>query len=95
MLVMRYFPALSAAGPSCCTPPPRDQNRAAAQPGDGLHIVRDEQNGASVLTDILHLVQALALEGHVTHRQHLVDDQDLRLQMAATGKARRTYMPLE
>ncbi len=39
-----------------------------------------------LLCDILHLAQALLLELDVADRQHLVDDQDLRLQVRRDGE---------
>ena len=35
---------------------------------------------------VLHLAEALLLEGGVADRQHLVDDQDLRLEVRGHGE---------
>ena len=36
--------------------------------------------------DLAHLAEALALEGRVADREHLVDDQDLRLEVRGDGE---------
>ena len=41
----------------------------------------DEHDRAPVLGDLLHLAEALALEVGVADREHLVDEQDLRLEV--------------
>ena len=43
--------------------------------------MRDEKNRAALLTDLVHLVEALLLEGGIADRQHLVHHQNLRLEM--------------
>jgi hypothetical protein len=41
------------------------------------------------------LLEALLLEARVADGQHLVDDQDLGLELQRDENARRRYMPLE
>ena len=41
---------------------------------------------SALLGDIVHLSQALLLEGGVADRQHLVDQQDLRLEVGGDGE---------
>ena len=48
---------------------------------DRGHVVADEEHGPTVLGDRAHLAEALLLERDVADRQHLVDDQDLRLEV--------------
>ena len=36
--------------------------------------------------DLVHLAQRLALEGGVADREHLVDEQDLRLEVGGDGE---------
>jgi hypothetical protein len=43
--------------------------------------VADEDDRPPDGRDLVHLAEALALEGEVAHRQHLVDEEDLRLEM--------------
>ena len=38
------------------------------------------------LGDVAHLAEALLLEGDVADRQHLVDEQDLRLEVGGDGE---------
>ena len=45
------------------------------------HVVADEQHRAPLLGHVAHLAQAFALELGVADRQHLVHDQDFRLQV--------------
>ena len=40
-----------------------------------------EEHGAAAASDFAHLAEALFLELRVADRQHLVDDQDLRLKV--------------
>jgi hypothetical protein len=42
-----------------------------------------------------HAVEALALERLVADGEHLVDEQDVGVDVDATAKPRRTYMPDE
>src|SRR5205823_4237841 len=48
---------------------------------DRRHVVADEQHRPSLAADLAHLPEALPLESGVSDREHLVDDQDVRLQM--------------
>jgi hypothetical protein len=49
---------------------------------DAEHVVRDEQDRRLALLQVLHEVDALALEGQIADRQHLVQQQDVRLQVS-------------
>ena len=71
------------------------QQRRGAEAGERLQLVADEQDGPAAAGHVVHLAQALLLEGHVADRQHLVHDQDLRVEVGRHAKASRTYMPLE
>ena len=51
------------------------------QPKDRAHVVADEDDGAALSCHVLHLAQALLLELGVAHRQHLIHEQNLRLQV--------------
>ena len=66
--------------------PVLEPHRVFAQLRDRRHIVADEQDGAAVFRDIAHLADALLLEPDVTDREHLVHDQDLRLQVGGHGE---------
>ena len=55
--------------------------RSLAQAGYCRHIVGNEKDSSSLLPSILHLVQALLLEIHVTHGQDLIDNDNVRLHM--------------
>ena len=71
------------------------QDRTIAQRLDRLQIVADKQNRAIFLgRDRMHLAEAFFLKLGVADRQHLVDDQDFRLQMRRDRKGQPTYMPL-
>ena len=59
-----------------------EQQRAIAERRHRAHVVADEDDRAAVaLRNLAHLAEALLLEVGVADRQHLVDDQDLRLQV--------------
>ena len=53
---------------------------------DRGHVVADEQDRPALLADVVHLAQALVLERRVADRQHLVDEQDLRLEVGGDGE---------
>jgi hypothetical protein len=58
--------------------------------------VADEQHCPPLLTHVAHLPKTFLLNGGVAHREHLVDDEDLRIEVRrAPRKASRMYMPLE
>ena len=46
----------------------------------------DEDDRAAARRDLVHLRQRLALEGGVADREHLVDEQDLRLEVGGDGE---------
>ena len=65
---------------------------------DRAHLVGrvgDQQDGAALVLEDLHPVDALALEALVADRQHLVDTRMSGSTLTATAKPRRTYMPEE
>ena len=72
-----------------------EEDRPRAEGLDGGHIVAHEKDRGARSPHLAHAAHTLALESQVADGQHLIDDQNLRLQMRATAKARRTYMPLE
>src|SRR5207302_698174 len=50
------------------------------------HVVRHEQHGAAAATDRTHLLRTLLLKRLIAHRQHLIDDEDFRLQVGGNGE---------
>jgi len=58
-----------------------DHNRLLRQAQDGRQVVADEKDGAPLLGHGVHLAQAFALELGVAHRQDLIHDQDLRIEV--------------
>ena len=61
--------------------PAVQEEGARTETGDGGHVVAHEEHGPPQPGHVVHLAQALSLERAVAHRQDLVDDQDLRLQV--------------
>src|SRR5205085_12218094 len=57
-----------------------EENRSLTEAGDRRHAVGNEQDGASLPTDVLHLAETLLLKRSVSDGQDLVDDQDLGLE---------------
>ena len=58
-----------------------------AQLPDGAHIVADVKDSPSLdLGDFPHFFQTLLLEVHVAHRQNLVHDHDLTVQVRGDGE---------
>src|SRR3954451_182497 len=58
----------------------------AAQGLDHGHVVTDEEDGPPLRSDLADLPEALPLERKVAHGEHLVDEQDLGLQMRGYRK---------
>ena len=58
-----------------------EQQRARAQLAHAGQVVADEEHRAAFVPEILHAAQAAVAEMQVADRQHLVDDQDLRLEV--------------
>src|SRR4029453_18218529 len=67
-------------------PPVVEDDPAAADPGDQVEGVGDEQDGAAALLELGDLVQALALEGLVADGQDLVDEQDVGADVERPGE---------
>ena len=59
-----------------------EQDAVVAELAQRPHVVADEQDGPAVPRgDVAHLPEAFLLEGVIADREHLVDDQDLRLEV--------------
>ena len=71
----------AALGRSSATPVPSARASAGTQGGHGRHVVADEEHGPPRPATLAHLAEALLLERRVADREHLVDEQDLRLEM--------------
>jgi hypothetical protein len=63
-----------------------EPDRFRAQPHDSIEVVADEDDGAPVPLGDVHPSQALGLELGVTHREDLVDDEDVRLDVGRDGE---------
>ena len=57
-----------------------------AQPLDSLEVVADEDHGAAFPRHVVHLAETLPLERGVADGEHLVDQQDLRLEVRRDGE---------
>ena len=58
-----------------------EPDRAIAQLRDRLHVVRDEQDRPPGAAEFLHAPEAAPLELRVADGEHLVDEEDLRLEV--------------
>src|ERR1044071_475742 len=63
-----------------------EQDRRSAHLGDRTEAVAYEEDRVPAPHEALHLALALFLEGDVADRKHLVDDEDLRLQVRCDRK---------
>src|SRR5437660_11966800 len=54
-----------------------------------------EQNGSAAVDDFVHLRKACLLELRVAHRQHFIDNEDLRIQVRRYGKCQSHIHPTE
>src|SRR5438309_2758599 len=52
-----------------------------------------EQNGSAAVDDFVHLCKAFLLELRVAHRQHFIDNEDLRIQVRRHGKCQSHIHP--
>src|SRR5439155_20167225 len=55
--------------------------------------MRDEHERRALLTEAVHAVDALLLELDVTNRQHLVDEEDVRLHVGGDREAEPRHHP--
>ena len=69
------------AAPVLRDPAVLHEDRAVAELRDCLHVVRDEEHRAAVRAEVLHAPEAATLELRVPDGEHLVDEQDLRLEV--------------
>ena len=76
----------SSEGQEGRAPVVQDQ-RLPAQPPDRLHVVRDEQEADAGRPHLVDARRALLLEEDVAHRERLVHDQQLRLQVREQREA--------
>ena len=63
-----------------------EQDRPGAEAPHRGEVVADEDDGATLLRDVAHLAEALLLELRVADGEHLVDEQDLRLEVRGDGE---------
>ena len=64
-----------------------NHQHALAELRDGVHVVRHEEDRAASGPDLADAVHALRLETLVTHREHLVDDEDLGVHVGGDREA--------
>ena len=70
-----------------------EQQRAVAEALHRAHVVGDEQDRLPLRADALELVEALLLERGVADGEHLVDEQDVGVDLDHTENASRTACP--
>ena len=75
-------------GPDGTQPALIQQDRSAAQVANGREIVADEQNRSALVGDVLHPTETATLKRQVPHRQDLVDEQDLGLEVRSDGEGK-------
>src|SRR5712691_2060846 len=66
-------------------------DHAPAQPLDRVHVMADKKDRAPRLDKVAHLAETLFLERRIADREHLVDGQNLGIQMRRHGK-RQPYV---
>ena len=72
---------------------PLDPGGVLAELDDLAQAVADEHNRAPVAPELIDLLGALALEALIADREHLVDQQHVRLNVGGNREAQRTYIP--
>jgi hypothetical protein len=66
--------------------PAIEQHCAVAEPLDGRHVVGDEQHRPPCAAQSRELVEALLLERGVADREHLVDEEDLGIDLDSSSE---------
>ena len=82
-----------STSPSSAISPCSSRTRAGAEAADRLHVVADEEHGPAVVRDLAHPSEAALLELGVADREHLVDDQDVRLEVRGDREAEAHVHP--
>ncbi len=72
-----------AAGPVADDAASLKQDRPIAKLSDRLHLMRNEDDRATRGAQVLHAPEAALLELGVADREHLVDEEDLGLEMSS------------
>ena len=75
-----------AAGPIADDAASLKQDCPIAKLSDRLHLMRNEDNRATRGAQVLHAPQAALLELGIANREHLVDEEDLGLEMSSYRK---------
>ena len=65
-----------------------EQDRPVAETEHGGHAVGHEEDRPASLTELRHLAEALLLEVDVADGEHLVDEQDLGLEVGGDRERR-------
>jgi hypothetical protein len=76
-----------------CDTPLLEQNRAFTQPFDHGHVMADDQHRPPASAHFLHFPKTLLLETGVADGQHLVHDQNLRLEVCGDCKRQSHVHP--
>ena len=76
----------STGSPSTCDLAVLQHDRPVAEVGDLVEAVGDQHDGAALVLELPDPVHALALERLVTDGQHLVDQQDVRVDVHGDGE---------
>src|SRR4029077_18815438 len=78
-----------------------EQERAVAEAVERAHVVCDENDRAPLVAHAIEDVEALLLERRVAYREHLIDEQDVGVNLYRDGKgepdmhARRVVLELQ
>ena len=72
-----------------------EPQRLVAEPRHQVERVRHQQDRAAAAAELRELVEALVRKRLVADREHLVDEQHVRIDVMATANPRRMYMPDE
>ena len=72
---------------------PLQQERSVAEALQCPHIVGDEDDRPTLVSQIVEHVEALLLEGGVADREHLVDHQDVRIDLDRHGERQAHVHP--
>src|SRR6516164_8411614 len=61
---------------------------AAAQALDGIEIVGDEEDGSALDVQLVDSVETLRLKIRISDRQHLIEQEDVGLEVGSNRKAK-------
>ena len=87
LLLRRTRRSRRPASPRAATSPVLQHDDVGAQLGDAIELVRHDDDGKPAARELADAAEGALLKAHVADGEHLVDDQDIGLEMRGDGEA--------